>query len=113
MSKAVSPLDQQVGGDHYRRMAIQPMEFILANGLGFVEGSVVKYVSRWQHKGGLQDLKKARQNLDFLIDLVERQEAKKAKAESALSTTGPRLVRQLHRLRLRLPRLPQRGSPCP
>ena len=113
MSKAVSPLDQQVGGDHYRRMAIQPMEYILANGLGFVEGSVVKYVSRWQHKGGLQDLKKARQNLDFLIDLVERQEAKKAKAESALSTTAPAACGSSIDCAYGLPRLPQRGSPCP
>jgi len=61
-------LAQQVGGDHYRKMAIQPIEYILANDLGFVEGSVVKYVSRWQAKGGVEDLEKARHLLSLLIE---------------------------------------------
>ena len=64
----MSELAHQVGGDHYRKMAIQPVEYILANGLGFVEGSVVKYVSRWQSKGGLEDLEKARHLLSLLIE---------------------------------------------
>ena len=64
----MSELAQQVGGDHYRKMAIQPVEYILASGLGFVEGSVVKYVSRWQSKGGLEDLEKARHLLSLLIE---------------------------------------------
>jgi hypothetical protein len=41
-------LQNHIGGDHYRKMAIQPIEYILANDLGFVEGAVVKYVSRWK-----------------------------------------------------------------
>lgn len=68
----VTPLTVQVGGDHYRKMAIQPMEYILANDIPFVEGCVIKYVSRWKNKGGLQDLKKARHNLDFLIEREEK-----------------------------------------
>jgi hypothetical protein len=64
-------LTTQIGGDHYKRMKIQPMEYILANNLGFCEGSVVKYVSRYQFKNGIEDLKKARQNLDFLIESLE------------------------------------------
>lgn len=71
-----SPITVQVGGDHYRKMAIQPMEYILANDIPFVEGCVIKYVSRWKNKGGLQDLKKARHNLDFLIEHAEKQVAK-------------------------------------
>ena len=64
-----TPLDHQVGGDHYKGGPIQPVEFIQANGLGFIEGSVVKYVTRWRRKGGLQDLEKARHYLDLLIEL--------------------------------------------
>lgn len=62
-------LDTQVGGEHYKCCKIQPVEYIHANGLGFCEGSVVKYVTRWKAKGGLQDLKKARHFLDLLIEL--------------------------------------------
>ena len=64
--------EQQVGGDHYTRMKIQPMEYIHANGLGFFEGSVVKYVTRWKFKNGVEDLKKARDFIDKLIALEEK-----------------------------------------
>lgn len=63
---------EQVGGDHYKSMAIQPVDYILANNLGFIEGCVVKYVSRWKAKGGVEDLKKARHFLDLLIEYAER-----------------------------------------
>jgi hypothetical protein len=59
----------QVGGDHYRKKAMQPWDFIAANGLGFFEGNIVKYVSRWRDKGGVEDLKKARHYLDKLIEI--------------------------------------------
>lgn len=61
-------IETQVGGTHYKDMPIQPIEFILKNGLGFCEGNVVKYVSRWRTKGGVEDLKKARHYLDMLIE---------------------------------------------
>ncbi len=67
------PSRTQVGGDHYARLRVQPVDYMLANGLGYCEGNVVKYVSRWKSKGGVEDLKKARQYLDFLIDWVGRQ----------------------------------------
>lgn len=67
----MSALNTQEGGSHYKDMAIQPVEFIHANGLGFIEGSVIKYVSRWKNKNGLQDLRKARHFLDILIQLEE------------------------------------------
>jgi hypothetical protein len=50
-------------------MAIQPVEYIHRNGLGFIEGCVVKYVSRWRVKGGVEDLRKARHFIDLLIEL--------------------------------------------
>lgn len=58
----------QVGGSHYSRLAIQPVDYMLANNLGYCEGNVVKYVSRWRNKGGVEDLEKAKQYLQFLID---------------------------------------------
>jgi len=67
-----SPLTSQVGGGHYKDCAIQPVEFVHANGLPFIEGSVVKYVSRWRKKGGIQDLKKAKHFLEMLIELEEK-----------------------------------------
>lgn len=63
--------DGQVGGDHYKVMAISPLEYILANKLPFVEGSIIKYVSRFPLKGGVEDLKKARHYLDILIEREE------------------------------------------
>jgi hypothetical protein len=72
----MSALEKQVGGSHYREMLIQPVEYILANGLGFIEGSVIKYVSRWKAKGGVDDLKKARHFLDLLIEHETRDQPK-------------------------------------
>ena len=67
-----NPLSRQVGGDHYKSMTIQPIEYCHANGLGFAEGCIIKYVSRWREKGGVEDLKKARHFLDLLIQLEGR-----------------------------------------
>jgi hypothetical protein len=63
--------ERQEGGDHYKGMAIQPVEYIYRNGIGFVEGCVIKYVSRWKLKGGVEDLKKARHFLDLLIEMEQ------------------------------------------
>jgi hypothetical protein len=60
--------DSQVGGDHYAKLAVQPTYYALANGLGVCEANVVKYVSRWKSKGGLNDLRKAREYLEILIE---------------------------------------------
>jgi hypothetical protein len=68
-----SAFDSQVGGDHYKNLAIQPLEFIVANGLDFPSGNVVKYVTRYKLKGGLEDLRKARHYLDLLIELKEKE----------------------------------------
>ncbi len=65
----MSALDEQVAGDHYKGLAIQPVEYIHANGVGYFEGNVIKYVTRWKSKGGVADLRKARHYLDLLIEL--------------------------------------------
>lgn len=63
------PLEVQVGGDHYKKCAIQPVEYIHANGISFIEGSVIKYMTRWRDKGGIKDLEKAKHFIDLLISL--------------------------------------------
>lgn len=59
---------------HYTARAIQPVDFIVANGMDYLEGNVVKYVARYRRKNGLEDLKKARTYLDLLIAREERGE---------------------------------------
>jgi hypothetical protein len=58
----------QVGGGHYKGMAIQPSEYANANNLGFLEGNVVKYVSRHKSKGGMQDILKAMHYLNMILE---------------------------------------------
>jgi hypothetical protein len=65
-------LDVQVGGDHYKDYAIQPVEFIHKNKIGFCEGNAIKYLCRWREKGGLEDLKKARHYVDLLIEMEQQ-----------------------------------------
>ncbi len=67
-----SALGVQVAGKHYKDMAIQPVEFIHANGIGYFEGNVIKYVSRWRSKGGVADLEKAKHYIDLLIELESK-----------------------------------------
>lgn len=59
---------EQIGGSHYLEQKIQPIEYIIANNLGFCEGNVVKYISRYKQKGGLQDLLKAKHYIEMLIE---------------------------------------------
>ena len=49
---------------HYNNLAIQPRDYITKNNLGYNEGNIIKYISRWQSKGGLTDLKKAKNYID-------------------------------------------------
>jgi len=68
---AVAANDIQEGGSHYKEMPIQTWDYIIANEIGYMEGNIIKYVSRWQLKGGIEDLKKARHYLDKLIEVSE------------------------------------------
>ena len=63
--------NKQIGGTHYFDMKIEPLEYIDANVLGFAEGNIVKYVSRYKTKNGLEDLKKARFYINHLIKNYE------------------------------------------
>lgn len=64
----MTALNRQEGGSHYKNLKIQPMQYILENGLGYAEGNVVKYVTRWKDKNGVEDLKKAIHYLQILIE---------------------------------------------
>ena len=61
------PLANQVGGNHYKDMKIQPIEFITANNLGFIEGNVVKYICRHEAKNGAEDIKKVIHYCELLL----------------------------------------------
>ena len=68
---ADSALNKQVGGSHYKDKGIQPIIYIHANNLGFCEGNVVKYVTRWREKNGIADLEKAKHYIELLIELEQ------------------------------------------
>ena len=68
VAKNLNAFDIQIGGDHYKHYAIQPLQFIEANKLSFAEGCVVKYLMRYKEKGGIEDLKKAKHYIDLIIE---------------------------------------------
>ena len=69
MENKESALKSEVGGNHYKEFRIQPIEFIERNNLGFSVGNVIKYMCRYKHKNGKEDLLKARHYIDLLIEL--------------------------------------------
>ena len=60
---------EQIGGDHYKLFPIQPIEFIHKNQIPFLEANVIKYICRWRHKNGKQDLEKAKHYIDLLMEM--------------------------------------------
>ncbi len=71
MSKDIDPLKVQVGGDHYKGFKIQPVEYTMKNGLNFLQGCIVKRISRYNMPTGkgVQDLEKIKHEIDLLIKL--------------------------------------------
>ena len=61
------PTNTQVAGDHYKKMAIQPIKYIHANNLSFLEGNVIKYVTRHRHKNKAADIQKAIHYLQLIL----------------------------------------------
>lgn len=70
----MSALDIQEGGDHYRKMKIQPIEFIHANELDFLQGNVVKYITRHKNKNGAADVRKALHYCQLILELQYKEE---------------------------------------
>lgn len=58
----------QVGGDHYKKLTIQPMRYSMKNNLDPCQHTIIKYVTRFREKGGIQDLEKAKHVIDMLIE---------------------------------------------
>lgn len=64
-----TPLNTQVGGNHYAKQKIQPIEYIHANGLPFIEGNICKYATRHRDKGKAQDVEKIIHYAKLLLQL--------------------------------------------
>jgi hypothetical protein len=62
-------LDKQVGGSHYKGLAIQPAEYMHKNDIGYLPGNVIKYISRYKQKNGIEDLKKAYHYIEIIAKL--------------------------------------------
>jgi hypothetical protein len=62
-------IDVQEGGNHYKDMKIQPIEYIHANNLDYLAGNVVKYISRHKKKNGIEDVKKAIHYCQLILEL--------------------------------------------
>lgn len=69
--------DIQYGGTHYKQFTnYEPWDVITAWGLGYLDGTALKYIARWKHKNGIEDLKKA---IHFLQKTIEVEEQKLGK----------------------------------
>lgn len=68
----VSANYKQVGGSHYQGGIYQHWDFCIENNLGYLEGQITKYLSRWRQKAGRQDLEKAAHYADKLVECADR-----------------------------------------
>ena len=60
IQQEVKATDTQVGGNHYTKLAIQPMRYSMKNGLDPLQHTIIKYVTRFRDKAGIEDLEKAK-----------------------------------------------------
>ena len=68
IQQEVKATDTQVGGNHYTKLAIQPMQYSMKNGLDPLQHTIIKYVTRFRDKAGIEDLEKAKHCIDMLIE---------------------------------------------
>lgn len=76
-SRKTPPDDPVKHPGHYTQAKIEVIDFINAWGMDFFQGNIVKYVTRYKLKGGVEDLKKAQQYLTWLINITEGKELEK------------------------------------
>lgn len=69
VKERANALDVQVGGGHYKDLAIQPVEYCMKNNLNYCQANIVKYATRYKDKSGVEDLKKIKHYVDLLIEL--------------------------------------------
>ena len=72
------------GPGHYKDKPLQVWDYVIANNLGYLEGNVIKYVSRWRQKGGVEDLRKAKHYIEKLIEVESGQAAPETAADATL-----------------------------
>ena len=65
-------IENQIGGDHYKGMAFQPIELITAIRCSFIQGCIIKYISRYKYKNGAQDIKKCIHYAQLAIELDDK-----------------------------------------
>lgn len=65
-------IESQVGGSHYKDMAFQPIELITALRCSFIQGCIIKYISRYKNKNGAQDIKKCIHYAQLAIELKDK-----------------------------------------
>jgi hypothetical protein len=70
------PHSRQEGGNHYKKLAIQPYTFIIKNNLSFFQGNVIKYVCRYRDKNGIEDLKKIIHYCELEIEEMKNEETR-------------------------------------
>lgn len=68
-----SPMDAQVGGNHYSKLRIQPMRYSMENGLDACQHTAIKYITRFRDKDGIKDLEKAKHCIDMLIEFYKEE----------------------------------------
>lgn len=74
--KGTTAMRSQVGGSHYKDLAIQPMEYSMANGLDACQHTAIKYITRFREKEGVKDLEKAIHTIQMLIEFETRSSVK-------------------------------------
>jgi hypothetical protein len=77
--------EKQVAGTHYKG-AIQPWDVVNDWGLGYLDGTALKYIARWRKKNGLEDIKKA---IHFLEKLVEQETEEASKQTPPIGDAFP------------------------
>lgn len=67
--------DVQIGGDHYKQFkGMEPWDVITGWNLGYLDGTALKYIARWKHKNGVQDLEKAVHFLQKAIEVYKKEQ---------------------------------------
>ena len=66
--------EKQIGGNHYKQYAIQPIEFITKNNIPYIEGNIIKYILRWRDKNGVEDLDKCIHYIELLKEIHKLKE---------------------------------------
>ena len=84
----MSALTEQAGGSHYKGMAIQPIEYIMANQLDYLQGNVVKYISRHKAKNGAEDIRKAIHYCSLILELQYPKKSMEFKAADQIESVG-------------------------